>query len=161
MTRRDADTDRGAALILAIAMVVMVGAISGGLVALVTSSLNNRSTLELLRDRQYAADAVVEQAITVVRSQLGTPLALCGAPAGVVVETFNTTAIRVDWRNACGIVRSSDGTVVTQRNVIFSACPSTGSACTEAAVVLRAQVNFEQSTGAVTRTYVQSWSLRS
>lgn len=161
MTRPNTDRDRGAALILAIGLVVMVGAISSGLAALVTSSLNNRSTLEIVRDRAYAADAVVEQAITLVRAQTGTPLALCGTPGSVVVETFNAIAIRVEWRNACGVIRSSDGTVVAQRNVIFSACPSTGSACAEAAVVLRAQVNFEQSTGAVTRTYVQSWSVRS
>lgn len=161
MTPTHADADRGAALILAIALVVMVGAISAGLAALVTSSLNNRSTLELVRDREYAADAVVEQAITLVRAQPGTPLALCGTAAGVIVETFNEIAIRVEWRNSCGVIQGSDGTVVAQRNVIFSACPSTGSACAEAAVVLRAQVNFEQSTGAVTKTYVQSWSFRS
>lgn len=161
MTSTHSDSDRGAALILAIAFVVMVGLISGGLAAMVTSSLNNRNALELVRNRQYAADAVVEQAITTVRAQSGTPLALCSTAAGSMVETFNGVAIHVDWRNACGVVQGSDGTVVAQRNVIFSACPNTGSACTEAAVILRAQVNFEQSSGAVTRTYIQSWSVRS
>lgn len=160
MTAPRADRDRGAALILAIAFVVMVGAISGGLAALVTSSMNNRGALEQVRNRQYAADAAVEQAITTVRSQVGTPLELCANAPDMTVQTLNGVAIRVDWRNACGVVQASDGTVVAQRNVIFSACVDTGSACAEAAIVVRAQINFEQSSGTVTKTYVQSWSVR-
>jgi hypothetical protein len=73
---------------------------------------------------------------------------------------LNAFVIRVDWRNACGVVQSSDGTVVAQHNVIFSACESTGAACLDAAVIIRAEVNFEQAaSGVVTKVYVQSWSV--
>ena len=160
MTTPRADRDRGAALLMAIVFVVMVGAISGGLAAMVTSGLNNRGTLELVRNRQYAADAAVEQAVTLVRSQVGTPLALCATAPLFTLQTLNNTEIRVDWRNACGVVQASDGTLVAQRNVIFSACVNTGSACAEAAIIVRAQVNFEQLSGTVTKTYIQSWSVR-
>ena len=51
-------------MILAIGFVVMIGAISGGLAALATTSLNSRTTLETVRDREFAADGVIEQAIT-------------------------------------------------------------------------------------------------
>ena len=59
--------DRGAALILAVAFVVMFGSIGAGLAALVTSSVNNRGSLESVRDRQYAADGAIEDAIVQVR----------------------------------------------------------------------------------------------
>jgi hypothetical protein len=152
--------DAGASLILAIAFVVMIGAISAGLAGLVTSSLNNRGSLELVRDRQYAADGAIEQAISQVRLLPGPALAACALADGSMVDTLNGVAIRVDWRNACGVVRGSDGTVVAQRNVIFTACQNTGVVCTDVNVIIRGQVNFEQaSSGAVTKTYVQSWSV--
>ena len=78
-------------------------------------------------------------------------------------DTLNGVAIRVDWVNTCaGSVKSSDGSDVPQRNVVFSACAKTDAAapCVEADVIIRAQVNFAQdSSGAVTRTFVQSWSV--
>jgi hypothetical protein len=158
---RTQDRDAGASLILAIAFVVMIGAISAGLASLVTSSLNNRVSLELVRDRQYAADGAIEKAISQRRLAPGPPLTACAAADGVVTDNeLNGIAIRVDWRNVCGVVRGSDGTVVTQRNVIFSACLDKGVACPDADVIIRAQVNFQQaSSGAVTKTFVQSWSV--
>lgn len=154
------DGDRGAALILTIGFVVMVGAISAGLAALVTSSLNNRGTLEVVRNRQYAADGAIEEAITRVRFQGGAPLTACSSPDGSIVDTLNGIAVRVDWHNSCGAVTASDGSIVAQRNVIFTSCPNIGSVCATANVIIRAQVNFEQAgSGAVTKTFVQSWSV--
>jgi hypothetical protein len=49
--------------------------------------------------------------------------------------------------------------VVAQRNVVLSACNDVGSSCLDAAVIIRAQVNFQQVAGVVTKTYVQSWSV--
>ena len=165
---RQRDEDRGAALILAIGFVVVIGAISGGLAALATSGLNNRNTLELVRNREYAADGAIEKAISQVR-----PLSCSPATGSIVDSTINGVSIRVDWINACGVVLRGDrgttatasawdGSVVFQRNVIFSACvdPSPSSACDPAKVIIRAQVNFQQGlVGAVTKTYVQSWSV--
>ncbi len=153
--------DRGAILILAIGFVVMIGAIGAGLAALVTTSLNNRGSLERVRDREYAADAAIEDAIVVVRSASTAGSDACQSVTGVSMTLgFNSFDIRVDWRNACGVVRSADGFVLVQRDAIFAACPSTGIACTDASVIIRAEVNFQQgATGAVTQTFVQSWSV--
>jgi hypothetical protein len=151
---------------MAIAFVLMVGAISAGLVSLAASGLGNRNTLQVLRNRQYAADGAVVQAITAVR------LLSCTPTTGSLVDSsVNAISIRVDWVNVCGVVQGgdvgstataagADGTVVAQRNVVFSACVNTGSACLSSAVIIRAVVNFQQAHGAgVTRTYVQTWSV--
>lgn len=152
--------DSGAALILAVGFVLMVGTVSGGLASLATSSLNNRNTLETLRNREYAADGAIESAISQVR------VLTCTSAAGSIVDaSMNAISIRVDYLNACGVVQGTDGSVVAQRNVIFFACLNTGSPCSDSAVppapvIIRAQVNFQQAlTGAVTKTYVQSWSV--
>jgi type II secretory pathway component PulK len=152
--------DRGAALLLAVGFVVMIGAIAGGLAGLATSGVNNRTTLELVRNREYAADGAIENAISQVR------LLTCASASGFITDaSMNSISIRVDWVNACGVVQSSDGSVVSQRNVIFSACLNTGSPCSDTAVppvpvIIRGQVNFQQAlAGAVTKTYVQSWSV--
>lgn len=157
--RRAAERDRGASLIVAIGFVMMIGAITAGLSALVTSSMNDRVSLTTVRNRQYAADAAVESAVAQVRSQYDGRVS-CTAAAGSASTTTNSIAIRVQWTSACTAVRTADGTPVTQRNVVFTACPDAGAACAEAEVIVRAQVNFERTaTGAVTRTYVQSWSV--
>ncbi len=153
--------DSGAALIVAICFVVMVGAISAGLAGLATSSLNNRGTLEAVRNREYAADGAIEKAIIEVRKLAGSPLVACSAkPSGLTTARLNEVAIRVDWRYVCGVVRGSDGTVVAQRTAVFVACENTAAACADSAVIISARVNFAQaSSGAVTATYVQSWSV--
>jgi hypothetical protein len=158
--QRTQPRDAGASLIMAIAFVVMIGAISAGLAGLVASSLNNRVNLELVRDRQYAADGAIEQAIAQVRGEVGPPLTRCASDGSIVDATLNDIAIRVDWLHACGVVRASDGTVVAQRNVTFSACVDTGAPCLDFDVIIRAQVNFEQAgSSAADATYVQSWSV--
>lgn len=162
----DSDSDSGASLLLAIAFVLMVGAISAGLLGLATSGLNNRSTLQTVRNREYAADGAVEQAIAQVRSLS------CAAGNGFLVDaSMNRVAIRVEWANACGTIRSGDrsstavasggdGTVVAQRNVVFAACENTGTTCDATKVIIRATVDFQQAAGgAVTKAYVQSWSV--
>jgi hypothetical protein len=154
-TSHRSDRDSGAALLLAIGFVLMISAISGGLIALAISSLNNRGDLEQVRNRQYAADGAIEKAISDVRG------ATCASPSGVTMDRLNSMDIRVDWTNACGVVQGPEGTVLAQRNVVFSACvkPQPDGVCPDAAIIIRAQVNFEQGLGAVTKTYVQSWSV--
>ena len=157
---RRSRTDRGAALIVAIGFVVMIGAIAAGLSSLIVSSMNNRITLQALRDRHYAADGAIEDAITVVRGLDRSTTGSCTAQVGSSISTINAVVIRVDWQNLCGAVRADDGAVVSQRNVVFSACINTGVACPSGQVIVRAQLNFEQAgSGAVTKTYVQSWSV--
>jgi hypothetical protein len=152
--------DSGAALILAVGFVLAIGAVSGGLASLATSGLNNRTTIETVRDREFAADAVIENAITQVRAFT------CATASTVIQETVNSIPIRVDWANACGSVTGSDGVAVVQRNVIFTACLDTSAACNDSDaglandVIIRAQINFEPAAGSVVRTYVQSWNIK-
>lgn len=154
--------DTGAALILAIGFVLMIGAISAGIAALVTSSVNNRGSLELVRNRQYAADGAIETAITQVRQTSGFTFADCTADTGSTTDTLNGVAVRVEWISACRLVRGSDGAALAQRNVVFSSCVNLAAACLDADVLIRAEVNFQQNGvgGPVTMTYVQSWSVR-
>jgi hypothetical protein len=156
-SRSDAPGDRGAALILAIGFVVMIGAICAGLAALVTSSLGNRVSLEALRDRQYAAESAVEEAITSIRLTDRTTPPVCG-----FTSALNGVAVRVDCADAYGVVADPGNDVLGQRNVIFWACVDTGAPCATERALVRAVVNFEQRyAGAVTMTYVQSWSVQS
>ncbi len=144
--------DSGAALLLAIGFVTMIGLISAGLASLATSTLNNRGSLELIRNRQYAADGAIQQAISHVRGLT------CESAAGSIEDTLNDIAISVDWVNACGVVPSSTGSDVHQRNVIFSAfCKNpTDATCNFADVIIRVQVNFQDDPP---KTFVQSWSV--
>ena len=153
--RRPSEQDCGAALILAVLFVVAIGIISGGLAGLATSGLNNRYTLEAVRDRQFAADGAIENAISQARTFD------CTTVTTPILGTFNQISIRVDVTNAClpTSVRTSDGTLYPQRNVIFSACVDVSSVCAPASVIIRAQVNFEPASGVVAKTYIQSWSI--
>lgn len=159
-TRGAQHRDSGSSLVVTIGFVVMIGSIAGGLAGLVTSSMNNRTILAQQRDRQYAADAAIEEAITVVRQIKQSTNEACATAPGKLSTSLNNVAIHVDWQNNCTVVRGADGTVVAQRNVIFAACLDNGSLCTEASMIVRAQVNFEQGLGGtVQRTTVQSWSV--
>ncbi len=163
--------DRGASLILAIGFVLMVSAIVGGLAALITSGINNRSTLQTVRDRQYAADAGIQDAITTVRAITDRSGNYACDPSSVgtyvpYISGLNSISIRVDCVKAYAVTASgvtgssTDNYVLAQRNIIFNACVNTGSACLDANVIVRAQVNFEQLYGVgVTKTFVQSWSV--
>lgn len=156
--------DQGAALILAIGFVLMVSAILGGLAILVTSSFNNRVALDRARNREYAADAAIEDAIAQLRSTSRSSLIDCG---NYPKTNLNSIDIRVTCSSAATVTGSGDivtGTkdnlVVTQRNVIFMACDYSNAVCTPANAIVTAQVNFEQTdTGGVSSTFVQSWSV--
>ena len=161
---RAAARDSGASLLLAIGFVLMIGVMSAGLVGLATSSLNNRNTLAGLRNRQYAADGAIEQAIAQVRTLTNAAVASGASPCSVagapIFDTLTSLPMRVEWVQACGVVQAADGTVVGQHNVIFSACADVGTPCATGEVIVRAAVDFEQASGGVvTKTYVQSWSV--
>lgn len=161
MTRRRLQPqhrDSGAALLLAIGTVLLVGALGAGLTAAATSSLNNRSTLEQVRDREYAADGSIEQSIAILRgsAQFQTTCAPSSASMhGSELTILNNVPIRVDWTSTCSKVNTYD-----QRNVVLSACLDTPNPpCAPSDVIVKAQVNFEPANGPVTKTFVQSWSV--
>jgi len=154
--------DRGASLILAIGFVVLIGLIVGALTTLISSSANNRVSLVNLRDRQYAAEAGIEAAIVDVRIALDAAASpdVYATPECGLTSTLNGVDVRVDCAPAINAIASEDGDVVAQHNMVFVACVDTGSACDTAMPVIRAQVNFEKKfTDAVTKTYIQSWSV--
>jgi hypothetical protein len=158
--------ERGATLILAIAFLLVIGGIGSAVVASVTSSFKDRTVLDQVRDRQYAADAGVEYAIARVRALPlpgGPGLSPCGDAVNVPADHYNRpplngVPIRIDCANKAGLTTTG----FLQRNVVFTACVDTGASCTTNPIV-RAQVNYQAvSAGTalnVTRTWVQSWSV--
>ena len=161
MSRPVVHEDRGAALLLAIGFVVMIGAISAGLASLVMSGVDNQTTLLALRDRQYAADGAIETAVAALRADISKRGTSCSSDVGSTTVKLNQLEIRVDWNDACGVERTAAGLVVAQRGVVFTTCIDTGSACAEPDVIISALVDFDQDdAGNVTRTAVQSWSVQ-
>jgi hypothetical protein len=148
-------SDAGAVMLMAIGFVLLVGAIAAALAALIVSSTATGNTLQRVRNRQYAADTAIQQAITKVRTQERATDPVCGD-----VSTYNGVTIRVDCGYAVTVVGNTDNQVLSQRNVIFVACADTGSPCATDESIIRAQVNFEQKlSGEVTKTFIQSWSV--
>jgi Tfp pilus assembly protein PilX len=165
-TSREAD-ERGAALILAIAFMVLVGVIGAALLGATTSGLHNRQALERTRDKEYAADAAIESAITQVRTLAapGPALHTCGPyPLAAGSVSAGAPAIQVD----CAGVPTLTIRGLLQRNVLFTSClqsdvdTATGT-CKPSSVIIRALVNFETSGSGsaivVTHTTVQTWSV--
>jgi hypothetical protein len=168
--------ERGASLVLAIAFMLVIGAISGAVLAGVTSGLKNRNMLDQARNREYAAEGLVEYAIAQARGPVaswnaGTPPSVttflssassirCGGPyapslAGTVPANahLNNVDIRVDCTPAPALTRAG----YLQRNAIFTACLDNGVACTNAPAIVRAQINFSDTSSGPTR--VQAWSV--
>jgi hypothetical protein len=151
--------DRGAALIIAIGFVVMIGAIAAGLTAMVTSGVGNRAALEQIRDRQYAADGAVEDAVAETRVLLDVGKFTCGdASAGST--RMNDVDVRVELVVTCTAVLGDDGFPVVQMSGAFVACEDRRTACEAADVVVRTLVAFETDAGGrVVGTSVRSWSV--
>ena len=164
MSTRRAHDESGAALILAIAFLVVIGGIVAATLASMTSGLNDRAVLDGARDREYAADGAIQYAIAQVRTlpAPGPALTGCGTPA---YHALDGVQIRVD----CANVPTETFSGYLQRNVIFSACvvasPDVACGGPTTPVVVRAQVDFEATgSGAtvnVTGTWIQSWSVMS
>ena len=157
--------ERGAALILAVAFMVVVGAIGAAVLSTVNSGLSNRRSLDHSRDREYAADGAIQTAIAQVRAIPGSgayegPVAL--NPCGPYIHTLNSVKIQVDCVGAPAVTQS----LYKQQNVIFSACEFSkvvAGACPASSVLIRAQINFqtpgEFANLQIQRTWVQAWSV--
>jgi hypothetical protein len=154
-----ADRDRGAALVVAIGFMVMIGAMAAGLTSMVTSGVGNRIALDEIRDRQYAADGAVEIEVAAMRSAVGAASARCG-DARTSEHTINGVTVRVDARLSCVAVAAGDGLPVRQYVGAFDACEDEGRPCTDADVVVRALVGFEtDAAGSNVTTSVRGWSV--
>jgi type II secretory pathway pseudopilin PulG len=151
--RRD---EEGVALILALSFMVLIGLVTTALLSSIMGAVGSRSELDDVRNRQYAAEAAVEQAIASVRAL---PSPGTGATCDPSSRTLNGVAIHVDCKN----IPIPTRTGFTQRNVVFTSCPGTAASpamCATADTIVRAQVNYESADGtAPTKTYIQSWTV--
>jgi hypothetical protein len=151
-------SEQGGTLMLAIGFVLMIGAISAGLLGFITTSVSHRSSLEALRNRQYAADGAVEYAISTLR---GAPTELnASACPTVYPPVLNGFEMRVDCDHVLSMI-VEDGLLLRQRSVIFNACVLTPAddPCAPDTTVVSAQVTFAQQSGLVIGTSIQSWSV--
>jgi len=64
--------ERGAALMLVIAFMVLMGTISAAVLSTTTSGIQQRVALDQARNRQYAADAGIETTVAAARGLGGT-----------------------------------------------------------------------------------------
>ena len=144
--------ERGATLILAIAFMVVVGVISGAVLATTTSGLQNRVALDQARDREYAADGAIEQAVAGARAGSG----MCPASSSF---TLNGITIHVDCTSAAAVVNGAGDVPALQNNLSMVACVG-ASPCgaPNAPPIINAQINFQGTAPTVT-TFVQAWSV--
>ncbi|MDP9332288.1 MAG: hypothetical protein M3Q30_03090 [Actinomycetota bacterium] len=166
---RSAREEHGAALILAIVFMLVVGAISAAGLSLLASGLHSRVGLDVVRNRQYAADAGVEDAIADARPAV-TSWAKASYDAAPLdaIQTFLTsaqcgTSPRSSSLNKVNIqVTCSPAPALHAQyfefNVIFTAACTN---CSTSTPIVRAQVNFDfdVQNRTVKSTYVQSWSV--
>jgi hypothetical protein len=156
------DHERGAALILALAVMMAIGGVLAGLSYFISTSTRSSIALEATRDELYAADGAVESAIRAV--QQNTNGLLGSTCPSQVVSPFVANGEQV-WVTCAGepATTISNNQVVIERNVVLTACavePAAG-ACPANAVLIRAKVNFPtNAAGVVTGAFVQSWSVR-
>jgi hypothetical protein len=158
--RTRATGESGAALVLAIGFVIVIGAVSASLFTTLNSGSNGRVILDRARDRQYAADGGIQYAIAQVRA-LPAPTTFSGpgfTACGPYSYSLNNTSINV----VCEPNATSSIGGFLQRDVVFTAyCVSSG--CDSSKPVIRAQVNYEAAGAGtsyqVTHTYIQSWSV--
>src|SRR5262245_46770104 len=82
----------GASLILVVAFMVIIGAISAAVISTTGSGLQSRVALDQARNREYAADAAIESMIASARAAGG---AACPSAAN---SSLNGIDIHVDCR---------------------------------------------------------------
>ena len=163
--RRD---ERGAALILAIVFMVVIGAVSGAVLSMLTSGLHVRTALDSARDREYAADGAIQAAISQIYLLANTSHVVPGQPCPATLPDHilnndgHNVTIHTDCVGAPAVTRQ----LYRQMNVIFVTCAkndASGGVCPDAKVIIRAQINFQAiGSGAslqIQRTWVQAWSV--
>ena len=160
--RRD---ERGASLILAIAFMLVAGAIGAGVTASVTSGIGDSSVLASARDREYAAEGAIDKAIVQLRTTANPDsigLVTCPSQTQTMpLPASGNIEIQVD----CAPAPEVTADLSARNNVILTACEpdaaNPGPPCDPTKVLIRAEINFQVSdtTHLVTRTYVQTWSV--
>jgi len=134
--------ERGAALILALFMLIVMSLLVSTLLTFTGTGLRSVNTLHTTRSTEYAASGATELAIQNVRYNYNpyypSPAACSPGPSGIV--TIGSTAIVVYCTGAPVDKYSPTGAT---RSIIFKACPGgqTLSQCTKP--IVTAQVVFD------------------
>lgn len=137
----------------------MIGAMAAGLTSMIISGVGNRVALDDIRDRQYAADGAVEQAVATMRAGAAAGTVACGATS-TSRATLNGIAIRVDATAGCVAVTGTDGLPVRQVVGRFVACTDSASACTAGTSTVSATVAFPlDASGRGSTSTVRAWSV--
>jgi Tfp pilus assembly protein PilX len=152
-TRRD---ERGAALVLAIAFMVVAGTIAAALLPSINSSLQDRGALDSARNREYDAEAAIDTSIARIRTLASPGVTATGCPEQQTGP--NGTQIYVTCTNQRPVGGTGTGGLALQNNVLFTACVGTSS-CTNP--IITAQVNYviNPISGTVSSTVLQAWSV--
>jgi hypothetical protein len=157
-------SERGAALILALAVMVAIGGVLSGLTIFMSSSSRSSASLQDTRNQLYAADGAIEQSIRAVQQNTtlnGLVGAVCPAP---IQPSYAANGFTVYIACAGQPAAALQGTqAVLYRNVLFTACevPLVSNACPIESVIISAKVNFPtNAAGTITGAFVQSWSVR-
>ena len=158
--RRARRDESGVALVLALSFMVLIGLVTSALLNSLISSVDQRTVLDRVRNRQYAADAAIEKDTARVRALGGGGAgSQACAPGSRIPYALNGVTIHV----TCTNVRTQTISGFEQRNVVFSSCLDTGSGeCTATNTIVSAQVNYEgqgSPTPIITKTYIQSWTV--
>lgn len=113
-SRRD---DEGSSLVLALGVVVMVGALASGVGSLVASAARTEAALRAGRDRRLAVEGVLRQAVVAVAGM--SP----GCSGLSVVGVLDEQPVRVDRVDPCRLVADAAGLHV-DRSIRLRACPT-------------------------------------
>jgi type II secretory pathway pseudopilin PulG len=163
-----ASDDRGAALVLALGVMLAISVILAALLSLLSSGIGSTIALQRNRNAQYAADGAMEQAINALQRDGGRALVGGGCTSANPTLAFTVNQIVVTV--ACTgepiavVVTQTSPTnpqtgIVLQRNVVLSSCAFAG-ACNPDTATIVAKVNFPTAAdGTPSGAFVQSWSV--
>jgi hypothetical protein len=151
---------------------LVAGAIGAGVTTSVTSGLNASGVLATARDREYAAEGAIDDAVVHVRQT--NPASSIGLTScGPFLYTLPLQGSKkIDIRVDCSPAPEVTADLSARNNVIFvaciddhsnDACDATVGSAIPAPAIIRTQINYQVSgTGPasqVTRTYAQAWSV--
>jgi hypothetical protein len=140
--RRDED---GAVLLIALGFLAFIGVVAAVLLNYATTSVRDTVTLRDIRNREYAADGVVDAAINKVRGNTGV-----SNSSNCLAATLNGIALQVDCSDSVG----------NAVDVTFTACPANaGQPCPANTARLVARVHYDRSV-APAGVITNAWSLQ-
>jgi hypothetical protein len=140
----------GAILLIALGFLAFIGVVAAALMSYATTNIRETSTLRDIRNREYAANGVVDTAINKIRLSYSgvSNIPNCLAP---LTPPINGVSLRVDCQDSAG----------TGVDVTFTAClasaPLAPCPANLSRLVARVQYNRSVTPAAVT---IKAWSVQ-